>query len=76
MGLLRHGKRKIFHSENIVYLLCQTIRFLALRYGWTALNRTKVKCIFVHPVLNLPRVHTKNVTAVHAFIALEILSVS
>jgi hypothetical protein len=55
MGLLRHGKRKTLHSENIVYLWCQTIRFLAVRYGWTALNRTKVKYIFVHTVVNLQK---------------------
>ena len=42
---------------NIVYLWCRTIRFIAGSYGRDEgsflLNRTKVRCIFFHPVVNL-----------------------
>jgi len=41
--------------DNTVNFWCKTVRILAVSYGWTVLNRTKLKCIFVHPVVNLKR---------------------
>ena len=46
------------------------IRPLAVSYGWTILNRTKVKCLVVHPILNLQNGPYK-MSVGHAYIAPE-----
>ena len=35
------------------------VRHLAVSYGWTILDGTKVKCLVVHPVINLQKGHFK-----------------
>jgi hypothetical protein len=35
------------------------VRHPAVSYGWTILNRTKVKSLVVHPVINLQKGHFK-----------------
>jgi hypothetical protein len=42
-------------SANIVYLWCKTKRFQEVSYGWTVLSRTKFKCVFEYPVIEVQK---------------------
>jgi len=50
----------MLQSDDIVYLWCKTIWYPAVSYGWTILNRTKVKCIFIYLLVNLQKGTYKN----------------